>query len=155
MHRHVELVPAWLLKFRTPAVLCGPNSHNRAKRTTPKQIISVNTRNNKIYPIMTRAKSLLFNVTLLVQPGLEPKIARFGGPHGVSCDRGLNVRHGPPQYPHIHTYTHTYVHTYTRTHARARARAHTHTYVGLMTWCGISPRQTTHTRTYGIYKCKH
>jgi hypothetical protein len=46
---------------------------------------------------MTRAKSLLSNVTLLVRPGLEPKIARFGGPHGVSCGRGLNPRHGPLQ----------------------------------------------------------
>jgi hypothetical protein len=36
---------------------------------------------------MTHAKSLLFNVTLLVRPGLEPKIARFGGPHGASCGR--------------------------------------------------------------------
>jgi hypothetical protein len=73
MHRDVEVVPTWHMKFRTPAVLCGPNSHNRAKRTTPKQIISVNTRNNKIYRSMTRAKSLLFNVTLLVRPGLNPK----------------------------------------------------------------------------------
>jgi hypothetical protein len=97
MHRHVELVPTWHVNFRTPAVLCGPNSHNRAKHTTPKQIISVNTRNNKIYPSMTHAKSLLFNVTLLVRPGLEPKIARFGGPHGVSCSQGLNPRHGPLQ----------------------------------------------------------
>jgi hypothetical protein len=47
---------------------------------------------------MTLAKSLLFNVTLLVRPGLEPKIARFCGPHGVSCGRGLNPRHGPLQY---------------------------------------------------------
>jgi hypothetical protein len=47
---------------------------------------------------MTRAKKLLFNVTLLVQPGLEPKIARLGGPHGVSCGRGLNPRHGPLQH---------------------------------------------------------
>jgi hypothetical protein len=86
-------------KFRTPAVLCGPNPHNRAKHTTPKQIISVNTRNNKIYPRMTYAKGLLFNVTLLVRPGLEPKIARFGGPHGVSCGRGFNPRHGPLQVP--------------------------------------------------------
>jgi hypothetical protein len=78
-----------------PAVLCGPKSHNRAKHTTPKQIVSVNMRNNKIYPSMTRAKSLLSNVTLLVRPGLEPKIARFGGLHGVSCGRGLNPRHGP------------------------------------------------------------
>jgi hypothetical protein len=46
---------------------------------------------------MTRAKSLLFNVTLLVRPGLGRKIARFGGPHGVSCGRGLNPRRGPPQ----------------------------------------------------------
>jgi hypothetical protein len=46
---------------------------------------------------MTRAKSLLLNVTLLVRPGLEPKIDRLGGPHGVSCGRGLNPRHGPPQ----------------------------------------------------------
>jgi hypothetical protein len=86
-------------KFRTPAVLCGPNSHNRAKYTTSKQIISVDTRNNKIYPRMTCAKSLLFNVTLLFRPGLEPKIARFGGPHGVSCGRGLNPRHAPLQSP--------------------------------------------------------
>jgi hypothetical protein len=97
MHRHVELVPAWHVEFRTPAVLCGPNSHNRAKRTTPKQIISINTRNNTIYPSMTHAKSLSSNVTLLVRPGLEPKIARFGGPNGVSCGRGLNPRHGSLQ----------------------------------------------------------
>jgi hypothetical protein len=48
---------------------------------------------------MTCAKSLLFNVTLLVRLGLEPKIARFGGPHGASCGRGLNPRHGPLQSP--------------------------------------------------------
>jgi hypothetical protein len=53
---------------------------------------------------MTRAKSLLFNVTLLVRPGLEPKIARFDGPHGVSCGRGLNPRHGPLQHPVMPTY---------------------------------------------------
>jgi hypothetical protein len=44
---------------------------------------------------MTHAKSLSSNFTLLVRPGLEPKIARFGGPHGVSCGRVLNPRHGP------------------------------------------------------------
>jgi hypothetical protein len=49
---------------------------------------------------MTSAKSLLFNVTLLVRPGLGPKIARFGGPHAVSCGRGLNPRHGLLQARH-------------------------------------------------------
>jgi hypothetical protein len=60
-------------------------SSRRAGMQAPKQIVSVNTRNNKIHPRMTYAKSLLLNVTLLVRPGLEPKIARFGGPHEVSC----------------------------------------------------------------------
>jgi hypothetical protein len=78
-------------KYGTVTVVAGGGA---VEVTT---IISVNTRNNTIYPRMTRAKSLLFNVTLLVRPGLEPKIASFGGPHGVSCGRGLNPRHGPLQ----------------------------------------------------------
>jgi hypothetical protein len=96
-------VAEWSISCDIPmhchAELCGPSSHNRAKRTISKQIIGLNTRNNSFNPSMTCPKSLSRYVTLLVRPGIEPKIARFSWHHGESCGRGLNLRYGPPQNP--------------------------------------------------------
>jgi hypothetical protein len=94
MHRHTQLH--------------GLSSYIRHKRIISKQIIVLNTRNNYFNPSITCPRSLSLNVTLLVWPGIEPKITRFGGNDGVSCGQGLYPRHGPLQClaarNHVHSH---------------------------------------------------